>query len=127
MNDLRYEIEETISNLDDSEIIALHNEYCQKAGYMDDYIYSMCFFSEEYAGKDPLEVAQLVYDNDFNPNHSYYYYDGLGNITSVDLMEETKHPIDIDAIVNYIADNETSLYNSDIQDILDEYADVLGD
>jgi len=128
---------ETIKAMDDSDIIALWNEYCDTCNYPDSRIESMDFFDDIFSGSDPLEIASRVfYGNDenregssFNPNREYFYFNGYGNPVSLDYIYnnysgEFYGPVDIDSIVSYIVENNESLYNDDIQEILYSFEEI---
>lgn len=119
----RYEkILEVLGNMDTAEIVSIHNAYCEEASYMDDYIYPMDEFNEVMAGSSAWEVARACfYGHEFCPAHDYFFFNGYGNLESFDYWENNEaSPICLEAIAEYCDDNEESLMNDDIQDILDE-------
>ena len=112
-------LKEYIDNMDNADIIALHNEYCDAVNSYDNRVYYMSEFDEIMSGVEPWEVARSAYYGDFRPWDNYFYFNGYGNLASGDFIEQL--PIYIDEITEYIADNGDSLYNDDIQKIIDEY------
>lgn len=127
---------EALQNMDDSELVALWNEYTTAAGYSDDYIYTaeelediidnsqegaMYWINRFFYGFDGYNK-----DGSANPNRNYFQFNGYGNIVSFDYVGYNQYTgkfseyIDEDALTNYIIDNNDALYNDDIQDILDE-------
>ena len=107
-----------IENMEIKELLQIHNEYCVNSNHFDDYIYNMDQIDEELEGCTPHRIACMTYySGKFCPAHSYFWYNGYGNLESSD------YPLDkiyIDDIADYIYQTENSLLNSDIQDILDE-------
>ena len=118
----RYEaIKEAIENMNSDDIIALHNDYCENSGYMDDFVYSMEEIDEMLNGKTPDEILNMSFYGDFKPCDDYFTFDGYGNLVSFDCASDSKSPIYIDDIARYVDDNDDSLGASDIDDILLEY------
>ena len=108
---------EAIESLNDDELVSLHNEYCDKCNYTDDRIYSMYEFDELFTGCSPLEIVDKIESN-FNSNHNYFKFNGYGYAESIDYPD---YHIEKEDIATYIDDNDDSLYNNELQDILDEY------
>lgn len=115
-------IRELIDNMSENEAMRLWNEYCDNDNRMDDCIYSMNDFDEIFSGYEPWEVARTCYySGNFCPAHDFFWLNGYGNAESSDFPSmDSKSPFYIDELVSYIMDNETSLYNDEIQEILDE-------
>ena len=76
-----------------------------------------------FSGSLPWEIARTCYySGNFCPAHDYFWFNGYGNAESSDFPSlDSKSPFYLDEIVSYIVDNETSLYNDDIQAALDEW------
>ena len=123
-----------IKEMSDSEIISLWNEYCDQCNSFDNRIYDMSEFNEIYSSVEPEEIARRVFygsdecnkDSSFNPNRDYFYFDGYGNPVSFDYIynecsNEFYGNIDIDSLIDYIIENNDSLYNDEIQEILDSF------
>lgn len=112
-------IKETLDGMGTAELIAVHDNYCDASGNMDDYIYNMDEFDEICAGMTPWKVARAAYcSGKFCPAHDYFWFNGYGNLESDDF---TPSIIYIDDIAEYIDRNDNSLYSDDIQEVLDEY------
>lgn len=112
-----------LNDIDECELVSIHNEYCDAVNYYDDRYYYMDDFNELFYGKNPLEILDAV-ESDFNTNDEYFTFDGYGYATS------TSYPdIDIETIAEYIDDNDDYLYNDGLQAILnaDEYDDENDD
>ena len=46
--------------------------------------YDMDSFDEFLSGRTPMEIAQMIFEGDFNPNNRYFRFNGYGNLESVD-------------------------------------------
>lgn len=121
INEKEQAIKELLEDLDDNELFAVHNEFCEEGRYYDDQIYenSEEEFNRENESKTPFAIAESVYYGDYNPRDSYYILDGYANIKSGDLRDFVL----FDDIAYYVVENDNSLGNSEIQDLLDEWAD----
>lgn len=121
-----------IKTMDDSSIVSLWNEYCYNTNNYDDEIMDAYAFEEYARGCDPMELLNRMYfghdefdeSSSANPNRNYFCFNGYANIISFDYIynsyNDKFYNMDIDALVDYIIDNEDSLNNSDIEEILDE-------
>ena len=125
-----------IKEMDDSEIITLWNEYVYKNDLYDDEVLSWDALNDLMQCGSPKDdpfywVNRFFYGSDdysteggANPNREYFIFNGYGNIESFDYIynsysEEFNH-IDINALIDYIAENNDSLGNDEIQEVLDE-------
>jgi hypothetical protein len=106
--------------MDISELLQLHNNYCDAVNGFDDYIYSMDDLNELCSGQDAFWITCRVFYGEFNPNDDYLTFNGYGNFISFNEWK-AKDYIYTDDIIDYIIDNNDSLYNDEIQDLLDEY------
>ena len=108
-------IREYIKNLRDYEQVNLWNEYCEAQNCDDDRIEGMEEFDDLFYGRSPLEIVRSL-DGSFNPNHTWFYFDGWGDVCS------TNHPeddvIQQDDIAEYIDESGDSLYDSGIAELL---------
>ena len=107
-----------INSMDTDEIVALHNDYCEAAGYEDDRIYSMWDLDELLAGRTPVDILCMSFHGSFNPHHNFFWFNGYGNLKSADHIADM--PIFAIDIANYILSAEDSLGNYEIKEILDE-------
>lgn len=118
LNKIVNNLKELLENMSDSELISIWNEY-QSNINGDSYIYDMDDFDEIMSGYKPWEIARCCfYSGKFCPANSYFWFNGYGNAESSD------YPIDriyIDDMIDYIIENNDSLYNDDVQEILDEF------
>ena len=119
MRDMRDEVLEMLRDMDDYELVAIHNEYCDEVNYVDDRIYSMGEFDELYCmdGKSPLDVIRDAFNGSFNPNDDWFRWNGYGNLESTDRPEDW---MDLDDIADYIVENDEDFDNDDLRDLMDE-------
>ena len=115
MRNAREEVLEMLRDMNDSNLVAVHNEYCDKVSYYDDRIYDMYEINDLLYGRSPLEI--ITDARDVDANDSYIRYDGYGNLESTDYPQDW---MDLDEIADYIVENDEALYNDDIRDLLDE-------
>lgn len=133
---LEDQIMEVLKGLDDSEMVNLWNEYCDRNNYYDDRIYYMEEIDEIMNGQDVTYILNRAFfghdqwseESSFNPNRDYFTFNGYGNLISMDAIGYNEYAnkfmcdyIDEDAIVNYILDNMDSLECDEITEILDDY------
>jgi hypothetical protein len=100
------EILEKIEALYDDELISLHNQYCNNAGYPDDYIYIFDedFFEMFFEGR-PMEAARATAFGKVNWSDTYIKFDGYGNLESISDRDISRHDVDKDAIAAHILEN----------------------
>ena len=114
----REKLVDYINSMNDDEMVALHNAYCEAAGYEDDRIYSMYELDELLEGRTPTDILSMGFYGDFRPHHDFFWFNGYGNLKSADHI--TDMPIFAIDIANYILSAEDSLNNDEIKEILDE-------
>lgn len=113
-------IKNIIEDMDDSDAVALHNEYCYETNNYDDEIIEMERFDEICEGMTPIEIANHIFYGDFNPNHEYFHYDGYGNFESTNYPTDWIYPGDI---AREIVDREKSFENDEIQEEIDSWSE----
>ena len=127
MTEKRNAIIEALENMTDDNLVCVWNEYCDAVNDFDSRIENMDLLPELF----DLSTAENVWNllNRFyfgsderytgtsaNPNRDYFYFNGYGNIVSTDYPREH---VDIDAVVDWIIENDDPLYCDEIADILD--------
>ena len=117
MRDMREDLIDMLEGMDGWEIVSVHNTYCGKVRYDDDYIYEMEMFNEFENGRTPLEIASDVAGLDLND--IWIRYNGNGNLEST-VCPVDDDWIDIDEIADYIIDNDDALDNDEIREFLIE-------
>lgn len=128
---------EVLKGMDDNAIISIWNEYCDKCNMYDDRVYYMEELDDIFYGQDVTYILNRAFfghdqwseESAFNPNRAYFTFNGYGNLISLDWVSYNEYAdsfgdcIDIDALVDYIVENNDSLYNDEIQNVLDEIDD----
>ena len=109
------QIKEYLDDLDDDDLIEIHNEYCRASQNGDDEVFRMCEFDDLMCGLSPLEVVRRI-DRDFSENDDYFYFDGYGEVCSASRVEDM--PIYTSDIARYIERTGDDFGNSDIFEIL---------
>ena len=100
----------------------------------DDKIYPMDDLNELFSNEKPDEIIRRAfygydepYTKDeqrepFNPNRDYFYFNGYGNLVSIDKKDYSDY-LDI-AFIQDIIDNRYNLsLSSGAEDIIDDYED----
>lgn len=113
-------IKSIIEDMDASDAVALHNEYCYETNNYDDEIIDMDRFDEICEGMTPSEIASSIVYGDFNPNHDYFHFNGYRNFESTDYPTDWIYPGDIARV---IVDRECSFENDEIQEEIDSWSE----
>ena len=113
--DKRERIIAVIEDMDYSDLVTLHNNYCDP----DDEIFRNDI-DEVLYGCNPCDVALKIYHGDWNPNHEYCWFNGYGNIESGDGFMLLDHQIFPSDIARSCIDDDEDYGVSEIREILDE-------
>lgn len=113
-------IKNIIEGMDESDAVALHNEYCYETNNYDDEIIEMERFDEICEGMTPSDIARGIAYGDFNPNHDYFHFNGYGNFESTDCPTDWIYPGDI---AREVVDRECSFENDEIQEEIDSWSE----
>ena len=111
-------IKSIIEDMDESDAVALHNEYCYETNNYDDEIIEMERFDEICEGMTPSDIANHIFYGDFNPNHDYFHFNGYGNFESTNYPTDWIYPGDI---AREVVDRECSFENDEIQEEIDSW------
>ena len=111
-------IKSIIEDMDESDAVALHNEYCYETNNYDDEIIEMERFDEICEGMTPSDIANHIFYGDFNPNHGYFHYNGYGNFESTGCPTDWIYPGDI---AREVVGREESFGNDEIQEEIDSW------
>ena len=111
-------IKNIIEDMDGSDAVALHNEYCYETNDYDDEIIEMERFDEICEGMTPSDIARSIFYGDFNPNHDYFHFNGYGNFESTGYPTDWIYPGDI---AREVVDRECSFENDEIQEEIDSW------
>ena len=100
----------------------------------DDKFYPMEEINELFQGTEPEEILRRAfygYDEPlnkdeqrqpFNPNRNYFYFNGCGNLVSIDEKDYSDY-LDIAFIQDIIDNRYNLLLSSGAEDIIDDYED----
>lgn len=98
-------------------------------GSFENYVlYNMEDFDEMMEGYTPTEIAERIFFGDFNPNNDYFYFNGYGNLESINEYEMENHfSILIDEVVDGILCNYNELYirDDELDDCIGEYLEEM--
>lgn len=119
MRDMRDEVMAFLNDLYNAEMVRIHNQYCDEAGYADDEIFDMDMLNEMLTGKDPDEILRMAFYGDFRPCDEYFRFNGYANLESTDYPGR-KGWIPVDEIADYIVENDEDFDNDDLRDLMDE-------
>ena len=90
--------------LTNDQIIAIHNEFCDKHGNPDDIIYQMGEYGYICEGMDIDDLARMQYYGEFNPNDDYFCFDGRGNLASFSSYDDDESPIYLSELAECVID-----------------------
>lgn len=113
-------IKNIIKDMDDSDAVKLHNEYCYETNNYDDEIIEMERFDEICECMTPSDIANHIFYGDFNPNHEYFHYNGYGNLESTNYPTNWIYPGDI---AREVVDRECAFENDEIQEEIDSWSE----
>lgn len=88
--------------LTNEQIIAMHNEFCDKHGNPDDIIFQMGEYDYICGGMDINDLARMQYYGAFNPNDDYFCFDGRGNLSSFSSYDDDESPIFLSELAEYV-------------------------
>lgn len=100
-----------LENLENGDIINIHNTYCQENNYNDDEE----FFNLHFENK-PMEAVRAANFGDYNYSHDWVKFNGYGNLDSFNSPSDN---IDINAIADDILENPER-YDIELEDIEEE-------
>ena len=97
-----------ISEVGDSTLVALYNEYADSNCY--EHIYGMEDFNEIMQGFEPMDIARQVAWGNFKPYADWFTFDGYGNIESILNPDEY---IDLDSLRDWCEEHESIVTDVD--------------
>ena len=118
--EMRERIKEIIEEMSAEDKVILWNKYCDSKHNFDDHIYSMEEFNEIMYGREPWDIVRICYFDNFNPTHTYFWFNAYENLESNDWIDGAASPFYIDELVAYIVENEEDFRNDEIAKILEE-------
>lgn len=113
---------EHLKGLDESELLTIHNEYCQQANYTDDEVfYNDNEFFEMYFADKVLDAIRAVCYGEYEYTDEYVKFNGYGNIESSNYLDDL---IDIDELAQYVLENPYD-FDIELQDEDDYHSGLL--
>lgn len=100
--------------------------------------YDMDEFDEFLSGHTPMEIAQMIYFGEFNPNNDYFHFNVYGNLESADWDDVVKDAEDLEAdiiehLIHYYSGDtpwpdlddlvyadDTAVFNEDYEEVDEE-------
>ena len=115
MSDTYERVENAIENMDESDLVEIWNEYCDRRNYSDDHIFGMYEIDDYLSNMTPTEIIDKVVGSNFDTSDDWFkdgiYFESFSDVPS---------NIDEDDLINYIIIEDEDFGNSDIRDALDE-------
>jgi len=107
-------ITDYLNELDNAELVNIHNEYCQSCNYSDDEIYNNDeeFFNMFFEGK-VLEAVRAVSFGEYNYSNDYVKFNGYGNLESFNSPLEH---VDIESIASDILENPENYHGIELEE-----------
>ena len=117
------DIKENILNMSYSEIVTLHNEYCNNMSYYDDNIFDNDPYIINEMFSDVFKALQCMFFGAYNPNDDFFKFDGYGNLQSINEYDVLDY-IDIKVIVLHIFEDPYN-YVDFVNFLTDEYIENI--
>ena len=114
-------IAKAISKMHDEELGAIFNNFYAKTS-IGTRIYSIDDFDEAFADIEPLDIASMVENSNFNSYLPFFYIDEhSNNLVSIAEIYADEEPIveHFDELVGYVVYNNDPLDNSTLAKILE--------
>lgn len=106
------------NELSDGELVEVWNDYCERNNCCSDEIFSLDFFDGYFENYSPSEIAQRLFNSiNFNPNDTWFGFDGLGNPRTFNYLNGE---IDLEAIADFAVEHDYSFGIWELADILEE-------
>ena len=116
VRDIREDVEDTINDMGDNDLLNAWNRYCEMVNWDDDKVYYIEEFNDMYCSEDPLEIARMVEGSGFSANDYYFKQSCYGEITSADYVSDLIS--DTDSLIDYIVEHDDDLGFDDIRKAL---------
>lgn len=110
---------------DDSEVVSLWNEYCDEIGDVDGFAYLMDEFDELMEGKSPWEITRMAFYGDFNPNHSFFGFNGYANLISFDFADANNSPIDFESLAEWLIESRPEEVGAEEEEVNEDDIDIV--
>ena len=108
-------ITEYLTDLSASELVSIHNEYCESQNLSDSGIYSNDeeFFDNFFSGRVVDAVRAACY-GEYNYGHDWVMFNGYGNLESTSSPERW---IDLPAIAADILEYPENYYGIELEEV----------
>lgn len=106
------QVKDCIESMSESNMIWLHNEYCERESYYDDRIYEYYELNEICNGMTPIEIIEKFGDLTYC---NYFKY-GVYGAESADWND-----VFVDDIAEYCVDEQEDFGDSEIADLLYDF------
>lgn len=80
-----------LKHMNEADLLHAWQIRCDELNCMDDSIFDMDDFNELMNGFEPIYIAMRVSFGDFNPHDEYFYFDGYGNLVSINYLSQIIH------------------------------------
>jgi len=107
-------VKEYLNNLDCSELVSIHNEYCQSTNNSDDEIFinDEDFFNTFFDGK-VLEAVRAVSFGEYSYSHDYVVFNGYANLET---FNNPTDKVDIESIASDILENPENYHGIELEE-----------
>jgi hypothetical protein len=124
LTNTREAVIEHLESLDNDELVAIHNQYCDTESYMDDFIYSNDenFFEEEFSG-EVMKAVRAVTFGDYRYHDDYVQFNGYANLESFNSPDKY---VDIPSIAESILEHPSD-YDIELEDEEDSEEETTED
>ena len=104
---------EYLNELSNSELVSIHNEYCQSINDSDNEIFdnNESFFEDHFSSIS--EAVRAASYGDFQFNHDYVKFDGYANLQS---FNDPSGEVDLSDIANDILENPENYYDIELEE-----------
>jgi len=123
LEEIYSDIKENILNMSYSEIVTLHNEYCNNMSYYDDEIFQNDPYIINEIFSDTFKALQCMFYGKYKPNDDFFKFDGYGNLESIADYNVLDY-IDIKGIVLHIFEDPYN-YVDFVNFLTDEYIENI--
>lgn len=114
-------IKEAITDLDDSDMVALWNDYCSANSFNDDIIEDNEPNIIMYGWDAETVLRRVDLEGNYRLNDRYCTIDRFDEYVSFDYVDDYNSPFDLDSVAQWIYDNEDACGYLDEDDISDHF------
>lgn len=108
---------------DDSILLQAYSEYASNNGY--DSVYDNDEENINMMFADSHDAIRAAFYGDYNPSHTYFTFNGYGNLQSFEYLDCDNSPIDIEELAQWIVKNDLfNEYNLEVATLDDMLASI---